>query len=96
MPKPRFQPAGVSQRGMQMETTYKFAPVPSNSSVAGLVTLMVSAWFLVAAGAIFADPAFARGERSPAVQAQRTAATAVAAAPDAHFKITVEAQRLKS
>ncbi|HEY2628284.1 MAG TPA: hypothetical protein VGI57_04120 [Usitatibacter sp.] len=35
---------------------YKFAAYPSNSSVAAGVTVLVSVWFLVAAGAILSDP----------------------------------------
>ena len=36
---------------------YQFlAKLPSNGSVASVVTLLVSAWFLVAAGAILTDP----------------------------------------
>ncbi|HUL95665.1 MAG TPA: hypothetical protein VLT89_06625 [Usitatibacter sp.] len=36
---------------------FKFAAYPSNNAIASGVTLLVSAWFLVAAGAILADPA---------------------------------------
>jgi hypothetical protein len=79
---------------MQMNTNYKFASVPSNSAVAGLVTVMVSAWFLMAAAAIFADPAARRVERE--VLSRGPAPTEAAIAPDARFKITVEAPRLKS
>jgi hypothetical protein len=79
---------------MQMNTTYKFAPVPSNSTVAGLVTVMVSAWFLMAAAAIFADP-FTSHVKHEAL-AQRAVPTTVAIAPEARLKITVEAPRLKT
>jgi hypothetical protein len=37
-------------------TNYRFASYPSNSSVAAGVTVLVSVWFLVAAGAILSDP----------------------------------------
>jgi hypothetical protein len=77
-----------------MNTTYKFSPVTGTSTVAGVVTILVSAWFVVAAGAIFADPSAAAPERS--VLSQRAATTEVAAVPAAYFKITVEAPRLKS
>jgi len=44
-------------------SAYQFMPkLPSNGSVASLVTQVVSVWFLVAAGAILADP------RSPYTQ----------------------------
>jgi hypothetical protein len=82
------------QRGKtNMNTTYKFAPVPSNSMVAGLVTSLVSVWFLVAAAAIFADPV-TRGAHPTLTEG--AAAARVAIAPEARLTITVEAQRLKS
>ena len=77
-----------------MNTTHKFSPVTGSSTVAGLVTILVSAWFVVAAGAIFADPSKATPER--AVLSQRVAPTEVAIAPAARLTITVEAPRLKS
>jgi hypothetical protein len=94
MSEPRLSPADVSQREKQMNTTYKFAPVPSNSTVAGGVTILVSAWFLVAAGAIFADPAAGPAQR--AALTQRESPTEIAIAPEARLRITVEAPRLKS
>ena len=87
-------------------TEYKFAEYPSNSSVASGVTLLVSAWFLVAAGAIIADPVSPYTQR-PVEQAQAATVTvaaltpaprlipAMASAPAARFTITVEAKRLK-
>jgi hypothetical protein len=77
---------------MQMNTTYKFAPVPSTSTVAGLVTVMVSAFFLMANAAIFADPF--TGHVKHEALARRAAPTTVAIAPEARLKITVEAPRL--
>ena len=68
-------------------SAYNFAPLPSNNSVAGLVTLLVSAWFLVAAAAIVAEPS---GARAP----QSVAAAPADIAPQARLTITVEAQRL--
>jgi hypothetical protein len=80
---------------MQMNTTYRFAPLPSrNSMVAGLVTTLVSVWFLMAAAAIFAEPAATRVGRSAV--AQRAGQAAIAIAPQARLRITVEAPRLKS
>ena len=81
---------------------YKFAEYPSNSSVASGVTLLVAAWFLVAAGAILADPVShythrVEAEAAPvtryAEEAATPAASTVAIAPAAHFTITVEASR---
>jgi hypothetical protein len=76
---------------------YRFAEYPSNSSVASGVTLLVSAWFLVAAGAIIADPASPYTQRPAAVAQVAAPAPAVVAAatPAAYFTIKVEAKRLK-
>jgi hypothetical protein len=86
--------------------TYQFAArLPSNSTVSAGVTLLVSAWFLVAAGAILSDPA------SPYTQRERTTEVivsevkpiaaydgltpaAVAVAPQARQTIVVEARRI--
>lgn len=85
---------------------YEFA----ESSVATGVTLLVSAWFLVAAGAILTDPvspytqrpvAQAAAETTPAsivvAEQERTSQLLPVAAttPDARFTITVQAKRLK-
>ena len=80
---------------------YKFAAYPSNSSVASAVTLLVSAWFLVASGAILADASSpnARADHAQAGQATRYAQARDAApatagiAPQARLTITVEARR---
>jgi len=56
---------------------YQFlAKLPSNGSVASVVTLLVSAWFLVAAGAILTDPT--------SVYTQRATVTARSGQPGAH------------
>lgn len=74
---------------------YRFAEYPSNSTVASGVTLLVSAWFLVAAGAILADPA--SPYTRPVAQAAAAApATVAALTPATYFTITVEAKRLKA
>jgi len=93
---------------MKTLNDYRFAEYPSNSSVASGVTLLVSAWFLVAAGAILADPVSPYTQRPVAQAAAPAAVTTVAettiaprlipvvaTAPDARFTITVEAKRLK-
>ena len=87
---------------------YKFAEFKSESSVASGVTVLVSAWFLVAAGAILTDPASPYTQRAVTEAAAPAAAVTtvaeapaprlvpvVATAPDARFTITVEAKRLK-
>jgi hypothetical protein len=87
---------------------YKFAEFKSESSVASGVTMLVSAWFLVAAGAILADPASPYTQRAVVKEAAASSAVTtvaeappanlipvVATAPAARFTITVEAKRLK-
>lgn len=74
--------------------TYRFAELPSNSSVSAFVTLAVCAWFLVAGAAIVADegvgvPAAATAESIPVVYA----APAVAIEPEARLIIVVEGRR---
>jgi hypothetical protein len=93
-------------KGVSTMNAYEFA----ESSVATGVTLLVSAWFLVAAGAILTDPvspytqrpvAQAAAQVIPAsiVVAERGQAShlvpVAATTPDAHFTITVQAKRLK-
>jgi len=74
-------------------SSYTFAGLPSNASVATLVTLLVSGWFLVAAGAILAEP--------PALErsVQRAYEHEVSHAPiaaEARFTIQVVARRLSA
>jgi hypothetical protein len=93
-------------KGVSTMNAYEFA----ESSVATGVTLLVSAWFLVAAGAILTDPVSPYTQRPVAqAAAQLTPASIVVAehehapqlvsvaavAPDARFTITVQAKRLK-
>jgi hypothetical protein len=79
---------------------YRFADLPSNSSVASLVTVLVSAWFLIAAAAILSDPASTYTQRSQVAAEQATAPLYVEAAPDqaiapqARLTITVVAPRI--
>jgi hypothetical protein len=73
---------------------YQFlARLPSNGSVASLVTLVVSAWFLVAAGAILSDPASVYTQRSAvtakAGQPERVARSAAPATAEAHTTIMI-------
>ena len=62
-----------------------------SAAVTNLVTVLVSAWFVLAAGAILTDQ-HSEGTlemaKTPSSQAQIT--------PDAHFTITVEARRTTS
>jgi hypothetical protein len=84
-------------------STYRFAKLPSNGSVAAAVTLAVSGWLTIAAGTILADAgASGHGADVPqravlmeeAAPASPTPLPVAAAAPQAHEKIVVEAQRL--
>ena len=80
-----------------------FHALRGESTVAAFVTMLVCAWFLVAAGAILADPASPYTTRTvhvhgfPPVEvvAESTpgAPVPVAIAPEAHLTITVEARR---
>lgn len=68
----------------------------AESSVASAVTLLVSAWFLVAAGAILADPTSPYTQR-PVAQAQSASivvAEKIAPVVVAGGTILVEARRL--
>ncbi len=73
-----------------MNSTYRFANLPSHSSVVAGVTVLVSAWFLVAAGTLVTEPVSHRD----AAQAARTAQAVIA--PEAHLKIVVTASRSAS
>lgn len=64
---------------------YKFANLPSNSSVDSGVTMLVSVWFLVAAAAILGDPSSTYTSSDP------LAVTVVA--PQARETIVVQASR---
>ena len=68
--------------------SYQFAPLPSNASVASLVTLVVCAWFAVAAGAMLTEPPVEKAFHSVTVQART-----VYAMPDASVRIEVVAKR---
>lgn len=80
-----------------------FRGLRGESAVAAFVTMLVCAWFLVAAGAILADPASPYTTRAvhvhafPPVEVVAGAAPGarepVAVAPEAHLTITVEARR---
>ena len=83
-------------------SAYRFAKIPSNGSVAAVVTLAVSAWFTVAAAAMFADGASTPAAPEPqravlmeeAVPASPTPLPVAAATPEVCEKIVVEGQRL--
>lgn len=69
--------------------TYRFSGMPSNSSVAATVTLLVVGWFALAGGAILTDQ-----HSGATIEAARATSDASAEiAPEARFSIVVEAQR---
>ena len=69
--------------------TYKFSGMPSNAAVASMVTILVSAWFVLAGGAILTD------QHSEAnVDSARAVAMSSAEIPaEARMTIVVEARR---
>ena len=56
---------------------YKFAEVPSNDTIASVVTLLVCAWFTAAGGAILAEPSVEQqlraAHRTPIVTVRQVA-----------------------
>ena len=71
-------------KGKQMNA-YKFSDLPSNAAVAGVVTVLVTAWFAVMGGAILSD------QHSEATVEMARAVPVVQA--DVHETIIVEARR---
>ena len=77
-------------------STYKFADLPSNESVASLTTFIISAWFTVAAGVMLAAPsvddqARALAAKTPVVTVRQI--TAHADVPAVRETIEVVARR---
>ena len=75
---------------------YRFAAYPSNSAVAAGVTFLVSAWFLVAAGAILSDAPSQYTQRVvPQTEqvAMNAAPQAKAATPHVHYTVMVVGKR---
>ena len=67
--------------------TYRSAPIPS-STVAGAVTLLACAWFVMATGAILTD-----NHSEALVEATRAAVAEQQVVPDDRVTIVVEARR---
>lgn len=75
---------------------YRFAAYPSNSVVAAGVTVLVSAWFLVAAGAILTDPPSPytqRAEAKPERVAIAEEPIRARAVPRVHYTVMVVGKR---
>jgi hypothetical protein len=82
------------------EKTMSSQTYSSHSAVAATVTSLACAWFLVAGATMIASPTDGQVARGAHVTVQpgrvmpeRVAPASVAIAPEAHFKITVEARR---
>ena len=73
-----------------MTAPYKFASVPSNSSVAALVTVLVSGWFLLAGGAILVDR---HTPQSYAEDVRLVPVVTVTAVREEPFRVVVTANR---
>lgn len=68
---------------------YEFLRLPRTSSVAAVVTTLVSGWFVLAGGAILTD----RHSEYTVESARATPARLVEIPPQARFSIVVEARR---
>jgi len=69
-------------------STFRFAQLPSNASIASAVTLLVCGWFALAGGAILTDQ-----HSEATIEMARSAPVRAEAAPDARFTIVVSARR---
>ena len=72
-------------------STYRFDGLPSNSTVASVVTLAVCAWFWIAGAALIVAP---HAEPAAAPSQVVYTAPAVAIAPEARLIIVVEGHRV--
>ena len=74
---------------------FKFTAYPSNDIVANGVTVLVSAWFLVAAAAILGDPASPYTQRVVEAKPEQVAAAEVhaRAVPHVHYTVMVMGKR---
>jgi hypothetical protein len=79
----------------KMNAPFRFAAYPSNDLVANGVTVLVSAWFLVAAGAILGDPASPYTQRAVEAKPAQVAVAEVPgrATPHVHYTVRVMGKR---
>jgi hypothetical protein len=68
---------------------YKFSELPSNAAVASLVTVLVSAWFALASGAILTD----QHSEATIEMARAVPMASADIPPEARETIIVEARR---
>jgi len=74
---------------------YEFASLPRASSVAGAVTMLASAWFVLAGAAILSDQhsEYTVESSRPSPAAGAPVARVAHGVPDARFTIVVEGRR---
>jgi hypothetical protein len=82
----------IQAKGEEDMPTKPFSALRGESTVPTVLTLLVSAWFLAASGAILANRVAVAPAASP--QATMVCAAPLAIVPDTHETITVEAQRV--
>ena len=77
---------------------FKFAAYPSNDLVGSGVTVLVSTWFLVAAGAILNDPASPYTQRVVEAKPAQVAMLEAPAhsIPHVHYTVKVMGKRITS
>jgi hypothetical protein len=81
---------GIQAKGEEDMPTKPFSALRGESTIPTVLTVLVSAWFLAASGAILAD----RVAVAPAAQGPTmVCSTPLPVVPDMHETITVEAQR---
>ena len=82
-----FKP-NIDAKGSNTMNTYRAERLPSSAAVSSFVTVLVSAWFVLAAGAILTDQ-----HSGATLEMAKTPSSHALVTPDAHFSITVEARR---
>src|SRR6185312_6205932 len=82
-------------KGETQMNAFRFAAYPSNDLVAAGVTVLVSAWFLVAAGAILGDPASPYTQRVVQANPEQVAMVELPArsTPHVHYTVRVMGKR---
>ena len=82
-----FKP-NIDRKGSSDMNTYRNESLPSSAAVSSFVTVLVSAWFVLAAGAILTDQ-----HSEGTLEMAKTPSSHAQVTPDAHFSIVVEARR---
>ena len=82
-----FMP-NIDAKGSNEMNTYRNESLPSSAAISSFVTVLVSAWFVLAAGAILTDQ-----HSEGTLDMAKTPTSQAHVTPDAHFSIVVEARR---